>query len=88
GLTPLQALTLATRNAARLMGAEAEWGSLAPGQRADILVVNGRPDRRIADTRNIDMVMRLGRIIDRTKLAFNAASDPGFRPVSPVSAAK
>ncbi len=88
GLTPLQALTLATRNAARLMGAEAEWGSLAPGRRADIILVNGRPDRRIADTRNIDAVMRQGRILDRTKLAFNAAADPGFRPVSPVSAAK
>jgi len=88
GLTPLEALTLATRNAARLMGAEAEWGSLAPGQQADIILVNGRPDRHIAETRNIDVVMRLGRILDRTKLAFNAADDPGFRPVSPVSAAK
>ena len=88
GLTPMDALTMATRNAARLMGAEEEWGTLAPGRLANVLLVDGRPDRRIRDTRNIELVMTRGKILDRKKLAFNPADDPGFRPVSPLVAGK
>lgn len=88
GLSPLEAITLATRNAARLMGAEPEWGTLAPGRTANVIMVNGRPDRRIQESRNIEMLMSLGKILDRGKLRFDPKTDPGFRPVSPVSAQK
>jgi imidazolonepropionase-like amidohydrolase len=88
GLSPLAALSMATQNAAKLMNAESEWGSLKPGRRADLIVVRGRPDRRIGDTKNIEMVIQLGKVLDRAQLKYDAASDPGFRPVSPVSAAK
>jgi Amidohydrolase family len=46
----------ATYDAARVMRAEREWGSLEPGKRADVLVVAGRPAERISDTRKIDLV--------------------------------
>jgi imidazolonepropionase-like amidohydrolase len=85
GLQPLDAITMATRNAAQLMGADKEWGTLEPGKLADVLVINGRPDRRIADTRNIEAILQLGRMLDRDKLKFNPKTDPGFRPSAPVS---
>jgi imidazolonepropionase-like amidohydrolase len=83
GLTPLEAITAATRNAARFVSAENEWGTLAPGKRADILVVNGRPDRDIRDTRKIELLMQRGKIVDRDKLKLSP-SDADFQPASTV----
>ena len=79
GLTPLETITVATRNAARLVGEEDQWGTLEPGKRADLLLVDGRPDKNISDTRNLRLVMKKGRVIDRRKLVFNQATDAGIR---------
>jgi imidazolonepropionase-like amidohydrolase len=81
GLTPLQAIRAATYDAARVMEAEGEWGSLEPGKRADILVVAGRPAERISDTRKIDLVIQRGRILDRRALRFDPKRDPSYRTV-------
>lgn len=43
GLTPAQALHAATLSAAELMGLESTLGSLEPGKRADLVVVDGDP---------------------------------------------
>jgi imidazolonepropionase-like amidohydrolase len=43
GFTPAQALVAATSEAAELMGLEAELGTLEPGKRADVVVVDGDP---------------------------------------------
>jgi imidazolonepropionase-like amidohydrolase len=43
GLTPAQALHSATLSAAELMGLDAELGSVEPGKRADLVVVDGNP---------------------------------------------
>ena len=87
GLRPIDAITLATANAARLMGAEREWGTLESGKRADMIVVNGRPDQRIQESRNIDMVVLRGRMLDRSALELDPEKDPGFEPVvaEPIS---
>jgi imidazolonepropionase-like amidohydrolase len=79
GLAPLQVLTMATRNAARLMNAEKEWGTLEPGMLANVVVVNGHPDRNISDTRRIELVVKEGTILDRQQLRFDRTKDPGFR---------
>ena len=84
GLRPLDALTLATRNAARLLGAESQWGTLEAGRRADLVVVRGRPDLQIQDTRNVELVMQNGRVLDRAALKLDPRLDPGFRPVGPT----
>jgi len=78
GLTPTQAIASATRNAARLMNEEGEWGSVAPGLRADLVVVAGDPSRTIRDSRRIDMVFQRGRLIDRKTLQFDRTLDSGF----------
>ena len=85
GLRPLEAITVATRNGAQWVGAGKEWGTLESGKLANLLVINGCPDQKIQESRNIETVMRLGRILDREKLKWNPATDPGFWPVSAVS---
>jgi imidazolonepropionase-like amidohydrolase len=79
GFTPLEALSAATKNAATLVDAGAEWGTLEKDKRADVLIVDGRPDKRISDTRAISAVIQNGRVVDRERLRFDAARDPGYR---------
>ena len=43
GMTPMQAIVASTRSAAELMGLEDELGTLEPGKRADLVVVEGDP---------------------------------------------
>jgi imidazolonepropionase-like amidohydrolase len=60
GLTPLQALTLATGKAAALLGLE-DRGVLAPGERADFVVLSADPSVSIANAAAIEAVWRGGR---------------------------
>lgn len=55
GFTPLQALQAATIEAARALGVEKESGSLAPGKRADVLLLDADP---LADIHNMRKVWR------------------------------
>ena len=43
GMTPMQAIEASTRSAAELMGLADELGTLEPGKRADLVVVDGDP---------------------------------------------
>jgi len=83
GFTPLEAITAATKNAALFMNAGAEWGTLEPGKTADLLILSGRPDRSIGDTRKIEAVIKAGKVIDRKKLRFDANPDAGYQVFSP-----
>ncbi len=62
GLTPLEAITAATRRGAQLLRADS-LGMLAPGKVADLVVLNGNPAGNIAATRRIAMVMIRGRML-------------------------
>lgn len=74
GLTPLQAITAATKNAAAIMNADKEWGTLESGKLANVLLVEGKPDQNIHETRRIGLVMKQGEVIDREKLKFGSQS--------------
>lgn len=80
GLKPLDVISLATRNAARLVRAESEWGTVEPGKVADLLLVRGDPSTRISDTRNIVMVMQGGREVDRAALRYDPRRDRDYHP--------
>jgi imidazolonepropionase-like amidohydrolase len=43
GMTPMDAIVATTRSAAELMGLEDELGTLEPGKRADLVVLDGDP---------------------------------------------
>jgi imidazolonepropionase-like amidohydrolase len=62
GLTPLEAITSATRRGAQLLRADS-LGVVAPGKVADLVVLNGSPVRSIAATRSIAWVMTRGRVV-------------------------
>ncbi|MBB3104761.1 amidohydrolase family protein [Azomonas macrocytogenes] len=62
GLTPLQALTLATQNAAALLGLD-DRGTLAPGKRADLIVVDGDPVQDIRQLEKIEAVWQRGQLV-------------------------
>jgi imidazolonepropionase-like amidohydrolase len=66
GLSPEHALLTATRNAAEALGAGDRLGTLEPGKLADLLIVDGEPDRDVRllqDPASLLVVMREGRIV-------------------------
>jgi len=83
GFTPLEAISIATQNAARFIGAS-DWGTIQAGKLATLIVVDGRPDRDISQTRKVVGVYVKGRKIDRDGLQLARQNDPGFEPISPV----
>lgn len=57
GLTPAQALQAATSVSAAVCGVQQDTGRIAPGLRADLVLVDGNPLERITDLRRISLVV-------------------------------
>jgi len=68
GLTPLDALRAATFNPARFMGREADFGSVAPGKMADLVLLDASPLDDIENIRRIHAVVLSGTYFDRRRL--------------------
>lgn len=68
GLTPLEALQVATFNGARLLGVSQATGSIEAGKAADLVVVAGNPAKDIADLRKTELVFKDGVGFDSAKL--------------------
>jgi imidazolonepropionase-like amidohydrolase len=68
GIPAPAVLQIATIGAARVMGDDREYGSLAPGKVADVIIVNGSPTDQVSDLRNVEQVIRAGRIHDPREL--------------------
>ncbi len=75
GLSPLEAITAATLNSARLCATDREVGSLEAGKAADLIAVAGRPDQHIRDLQDIRLVMK-GGVIFRSQVP--SLPDPGL----------
>ena len=63
-MTPMQVLTSATGNAAKVMKLDAALGTLQPGKRADFVVLTADPLVDIRNTRAIESVWIDGRRAD------------------------
>lgn len=63
GLTPEQALVAATSGAAEMLGLEDELGTVEPGKRADLVVVDGDPLRFADLAQRIELVIKDGRVV-------------------------
>lgn len=85
GLTPLQAITAATANSARLLGLDRDRGTVEAGKLADLVLIDGDPASNIADIHKTARVWLGGREIDRPALTA-AVQAPGLTPLTPVRA--
>ena len=56
GMTPMQVLVAATGDAARCYGKTGQFGTLAAGAAADLLILNANPLENIRNTRSIDSI--------------------------------
>lgn len=61
GLTPYQVLATGTREAARYFGPKAAFGTIAPGQRADLILLTANPLENLAHVERRAGVMVRGR---------------------------
>ncbi len=68
GLTPYEVLRTATVNPAIFLGREGEMGTIAAGQRADLLLVEGNPLLDLAHLRDPAGVIVAGRWVPREEL--------------------
>jgi imidazolonepropionase-like amidohydrolase len=59
GLTPLEAITVATRNSSNALKLQ-QQGTLLPGMNADFIVLNANPEGNIRATRSIQAVWKNG----------------------------
>jgi len=68
GLTPMQALQAATSRPAEFLNRATEQGTIAPGQRADLVLLDANPLADIHNTQKINAVFLKGKFLDRAAL--------------------
>jgi imidazolonepropionase-like amidohydrolase len=76
GFTPMEAIQSATLVAARAMGMEKDSGTIEPGKRADVIVVDGNPLENISDIRKVSTVFAGGKMYQPAALW----AAVGFKP--------
>ena len=73
GLTMWQLLEASTINGAKAMGQEKEWGSIASGKTANMLLLNKNPLDSLANWRSIEWVINKGTAINPSSVVSNSA---------------
>lgn len=82
GLSPQEALAAATSVPAKIFGLD-DRGRIAPGMRADLLLVDGNPLKDITRTRHIAQIWKNGYSVDRRLEPSGADNDSG--PATPFT---
>ncbi|CAN5624549.1 hypothetical protein BH20VER1_BH20VER1_17960 [soil metagenome] len=68
GLTPMEALQAATKNAAEALGAARDYGTVEKGKLADLVLLDANPLTDISNTTKIAAVIRRGAIFEKKAL--------------------
>jgi imidazolonepropionase-like amidohydrolase len=63
GMTPIQAIQAATRNAAQALGQEGDVGAIAVGRWGDLIAVDGDPLADIRALEDVDVVIKGGVVV-------------------------
>jgi imidazolonepropionase-like amidohydrolase len=79
GLSPIEAIKVATSNGARLLGIDGDTGSIEAGKAADLVVVNGNPAAAISDLRKAETVFKDGVGFDSKRLFESVAGSVGIQ---------
>jgi len=73
GLSIWQLLEASTINGAKAMGQEKEWGSIAPGKTANLLLLNKNPLDSLANWRSIEWIINKGTVVNPASVVINTA---------------
>jgi imidazolonepropionase-like amidohydrolase len=76
GLTPIQAITVATLNAAKLLRIEDQYGTLTAGKKANFIVLEKDPSQDIHNTQTIRAVWKDGNKISDGPIAAGTSAMP------------
>lgn len=68
GLTPIQAIGIATKNAAQLLNINNLYGTVEKGKVADFLILSASPEKDIKNTRKIEAVYKAGEQVSKGPL--------------------
>jgi imidazolonepropionase-like amidohydrolase len=68
GLSPLEAIHIATFNGAQYLGDAKKIGTIAVGKQADLVVITGDPSQKIEDIEKVEIVFKDGVGYDSAKL--------------------
>ena len=63
GMTPIEAIQAATRNAAQALGRDKDVGAIAVGRYADMIAVDGNPLTNVRELESVDVVIKGGELI-------------------------
>lgn len=87
GMTPAQALQVATLNGAKYSRTLNDRGMIAVGKRADLVLFDGDPTANIADVRKVALVIKGGDAYYPAEIDQALGIAPFAEPVKPQSAA-
>jgi imidazolonepropionase-like amidohydrolase len=68
GLSPMEAIMGATKNAAEVCGVEQDCGTLEPGKRADVISVRGNLMDDIWAIARVNLIMKGGQRLDHVSV--------------------
>ena len=63
GISPMEAITCATKTSSECLGKESEIGTITPGKSADVLIINGDPSEKIEALHDVDTIVARGSIV-------------------------
>lgn len=75
GLTPLEAITAATLNGAKVIGVQDSYGTIERGKVADIIVLTADPSKDIRNTTKIEYVIKGGQPHKRVSMTQKSDAD-------------
>jgi imidazolonepropionase-like amidohydrolase len=79
GFSAVEAIRIATLNAAIYMGRDASIGSIAPGKAADLVVLGANPAEKIESVEKVELVFKDGVGFDSAKLIQSVTDLVGVR---------